>query len=48
MFMINLLVLYEIIKLHANNFWSKLIYLYALPIFVYILFLPNGDAEYIM
>jgi hypothetical protein len=33
MFMIDLLALYGIIKLHVNNFWPKLICLYALPIF---------------
>jgi hypothetical protein len=40
--------LYGIIKLHVNYFWSKLICLFAVPIFMYILFLPNGGAEYIV
>jgi hypothetical protein len=47
MFMIDLLALYGIIKLHVNNFFPTLICLYALPIFMYISFLPNGDVEYL-
>jgi hypothetical protein len=46
--MTDLLALYEIIKLHVNNFWPKLICLYALPIFMYISFLSNGDVEYVV
>jgi hypothetical protein len=47
MFIIDLLIFYGIMKLHVNNFWPKLICLYALLNFMYISFLPNGDAEYI-
>jgi hypothetical protein len=41
MFMIDLLALYGIIKLHVNNFLPKQICLYALPILCIFHFCPT-------